>query len=180
MTTIDELFEQLENDREYVDVHDLILVDPVTRAIHIPDTESIFGVTGEVAAERKYFCIPRVVGNNIDVTACSLRVNYTNAAGEDGRFKVSDVQSDGTFVIFSWELSSKVVRAAGDVKFNICVCKKDNDKVLNEWHTAAATGVVLEGMVCNVDENASETDQDSSVVASAVLGNAILNYMILA
>ena len=174
MASIEELFAQMEGDSVYTDAHDVILVDPVARTLDIPDTE-----LGDIRAERKYFGIPCVVGNNIDVTACTVHINYKNAAGEDGCFKVSSLKSDGNVAIFSWELSSKVVKAIGDVKFIICVCNEVDGEVQNEWHTTLATGKVLEGMARNTDTIEGDSDPDSGMSVSAALGTAILNSMVL-
>lgn len=142
----------------YGDVNDLLIVDPVTRTINVPSTELILGTENDECGERKWFSMPKVVGNNITVTSCNLRVVYRNANGEKDWYGVKDVteQDDGS-VVFSWELSRKVTLYKGDVQFIVCVCHTVDGVVHNEWNTTLATGKVLEGLepAEHIDEEAT-------------------------
>lgn len=141
MATIDELL----NDAAYDDVNEVIHVDPVMRQLLLPSTELILGVEGDEKAECKYFSMPRVVGNNVDVSECSLRVVYTNAAGTEDYFKVEQCVFNEDAVVFCWELSRKVTAAAGQVEFSVCVCKSVDNIINTEWNTTNAYGKVLPG-----------------------------------
>lgn len=141
MATIDELL----NDAAYDDVNEVIHVDPAMRQLLLPSAELILGVEGDEKAECKYFSMPRVVGNNVDVSECSLRVVYTNAAGVDDYFKVEQCIFNDNAVVFCWELSRKVTAAAGQVLFSVCVCKSLGDTIKTEWNTTNAYGKVLPG-----------------------------------
>ncbi len=146
MPTIDELFATMESDSMYKDVNDIIYIDPVTRQLHVPSTELVLGVKGDKKGERKYFSIPSVVGNDVAIAACSLKVHYTNANEEPGSFCVTDLKQDGDNIIFSWELSEKVTRHVGDVSFTICACREVDGQEANEWSTTTAVGKVLQGI----------------------------------
>lgn len=142
MATLDEL---LNGDAAPSDVDEVILVDPVTRTLSIPAEELILGVEGDEKAECKYFKMPKVVGNNVDVTECSLRIVYTNAAGEEDYSKAKDMVHDDNSVVFCWELSRKVTAKQGNVSFSVCVCRSVDGVIKQEWNTTNATGKVLPG-----------------------------------
>jgi hypothetical protein len=145
MVNIDEL---LDGPAAYSDITEVIEVDPAARKLHIPTTELILGVAGDDSSECKYFKMPKVIGNGIDVTdtTCSLRILYKNAAGEPDYFVVKQRVSDDDAVVFCWELERKVTEAAGDVEFSFHVCRVVDGYVRNEWHTTPAIGVVLPGI----------------------------------
>lgn len=48
-------------------VNDILMIDPETRTINVPDSERLFGVQSDEKAERKYFKCPNIVGNNAEV-----------------------------------------------------------------------------------------------------------------
>lgn len=147
MSTLDEL---LSSSEALSDIDELILVDPVARELLIPTDELILGVAGDKRSECKYFKMPKVVGNGVDVTTCSLRIIYTNAIGEEDYFIVTDVVHDIDSVVFCWEISEKVARYSGDVTFSVCVCKvTEHDDAEKEWHTTEAVGKVLVGKCLN-------------------------------
>lgn len=168
MATIDELFAKMEADSMYSDVHDIIYIDPVSRQLHVPDTELVLGVAGDKRGERKYFSCPNVVGNGVTLSACSLNVNYVNAAGEVGSFCVTDIVQDEENTLFSWELSEKVTNSDGDVKFSICVCRETGSgDVVNEWSTTTAIGKVLPGIDTS---DSKDEDVDNGGAGGIVTG----------
>lgn len=121
----------------------MIIVNSDTRQFNIPGADLVFGVESDAGSERKWFQCPRYVGDNIDLAACFVRMNYRNANGEMDSYLVDDVTIKGDNVEFSWVLSQKAVRYKGQVKFVVCVVGP-NQKV--EWHTTLGTGMVLEGL----------------------------------
>ena len=62
-------------------IDDVITIDGETREIFIPESEKLFGVENDKKAERKYFSIPKIVGNNLDISKANLYINYQNANG---------------------------------------------------------------------------------------------------
>lgn len=146
MATIDELLDSLlDGPVQQEDIDEAICVDPAARTLIVPTPELILGVTSDERAECKYFKMPRVVGNGVDVTACKLRVIYTNANGDTDYYTVKHCVNDDDAVVFCWELSRKVTAHAGDVKFSVCVCWTVDGTIEKEWNTTDAIGKVLPG-----------------------------------
>lgn len=123
-------------------VNDTFLVNPESRVITVPESEKIFGVYNDGNTERKHFRCPKIVGDNIDLSAMHLYINYQNANGQKYPYLVEDVQTDGDYITFSWLIGPDVVAYKGQVKFILCA-KKDTTL---EWNTTLAEGVVLEGL----------------------------------
>ena len=121
----------------------MIVVNPSTRQFNIPGADLVFGVESDSGSVRKYFQCPRYVGNNLDLAASFIRMNYRNANGEIDSYLVDDLTVDGENITFSWKLYPKVTAYKGQLKFVMCVAGPDT-KVA--WHTALGTGIVLEGL----------------------------------
>lgn len=155
MATIDEIFATMPEDTAIKVTDNLLVIDPNTRKITVPNSEIVFGVEHDNKAERKYFQSPRIVGNNIDLTKAVIRVNYKNANGEADSYIVTDLAESDDVVVFSWEISEKAVRYKGVTQFLVCVSNEGDP----EWHTTLATGTVLEGLepdVTGVEEATSD------------------------
>lgn len=139
-------------------VNDIFLVNPESRVITVPESEKIFGVYNDGNTERKHFRCPKIVGDNIDLSAMHLYINYQNANGQKYPYLVEDVQTDGDYITFSWLIGPDVVAYKGQVKFILCA-KKDTAL---EWNTTLAEGVVLEGLEATdevVDRNPDIIEQ---------------------
>lgn len=139
-------------------VNDTFLVNPESRVITVPESEKIFGVYNDGNTERKHFRCPKIVGDNIDLSAMHLYINYQNANGQKYPYLVEDVQTDGDYITFSWLIGPDVVAYKGQVKFILCA-KKDTAL---EWNTTLAEGVVLEGLEATdevVDRNPDIIEQ---------------------
>lgn len=156
--TIDDIFAALPEEPAQ-DAHEFLVIDPATRTIQVPDSESIFGVEGDEDGERKYFICPRYVGDHIDLAACFLSIVYRNANGETDQYLVNDAAVNGEYVAFSWLLSEKVVKYKGVVQFRF-----DADTAAGPaWGTTMAQGESLEGMEPEIDASTVE-EQTSDVV----------------
>lgn len=139
-------------------VNDTFLVNPESRVITVPESEKIFGVYNDGNTERKHFRCPKIVGDNIDLSAMHLYINYQNANGQKYPYLVEDVQTEGDYITFSWLIGPDVVAYKGQVKFILCA-KKDTAL---EWNTTLAEGVVLEGLEATdevVDRNPDIIEQ---------------------
>ena len=139
-------------------VNDIFTVNPESRVITVPESEKIFGVYNDGNTERKHFRCPKIVGDNIDLSAMHLYINYQNANGQKYPYLVEDVQTDGDYITFSWLIGPDVVAYKGQVKFILCA-KKDTAL---EWNTTLAEGVVLEGLEATdevVDRNPDIIEQ---------------------
>ena len=128
-------------------VNDIFTVNPESRVITVPESEKIFGVYNDNNTERKHFRCPKIVGDNIDLSAMHLYINYQNANGQKYPYLVEDVQTEGDYITFSWLIGPDVVAYKGQVKFILCA-KKDTAL---EWNTTLAEGVVLEGLEATDD-----------------------------
>lgn len=165
MPSIKELLNEAESHMAAQPVNDVLEINPETREISIPDSEIILGVETDQKAERKYFHCPKIVGNNIDLSALELYVVFQNASNkEEGkdRYHVTDVKttSDG-YITFSWELSAKVTAYKGDVQFVVCAIKTDSSGVKqNVWNTTIAIGKCLIGLSSDMSESEEQSASD--------------------
>lgn len=160
MATLDEIFAAMP-DAPTAGTHELLIIDPDTRQIDVPEVEAILGVENDNQAERKYFKCPRFVGDSLDLAACSLRVHFANANSEADAYVVEDLTVSGAVVLFSWELSRKVTRYKGDVYFLVYAGAADG----TDWHTTLASGIVLEGK----EVDASQVEEKTSDVITQLL-----------
>lgn len=127
-------------------------IDELGRIITLNYKATVLGVEHDKAVERVFFACPRYVGDNVDLdlTQCTVYVNYMNAGGEKDRYIVTDLnvaEDDSSKVTFSWLLSRKVTAVQGDVRFIVCAVKtKTGGEVEQEWNTTIARANVLEGL----------------------------------
>ena len=108
-------------------INDRLIIDIESREIHIPESELLLGVESDEKGERKYFEIPRYVGNNLDLWELGLRVVYYYAQGKVGMYVVTDKQLEGDKITFSWELYRSVTEYKGNVEFLVCAVKAQAD-----------------------------------------------------
>jgi hypothetical protein len=140
----------------------LIIINSNTRHFSIPGSDLVFGVVADSDAERKHFQCPRYVGDNLDLAACFIRINYRNANGKDDFYLVDDLAIDGDNITFSWLLSPKVTEYRGQVKFVMCAVGPD---LKLRWHTTQGTGQVMEGLE---PDNSHVVSQTADVVAQLI------------
>ena len=150
--TIDEIFAALPEEVAQ-DVHEYLVIDPVTRTITVPKNEAVFGVEIDSDSERKYFICPRYVGDKLDLAACFLSIKYRNANGEKDEYLVEDTAVNGEYVTFSWLISGKVVAYKGVVQFRFYA----DTGAGKDWGTTLAQGESLEGLEPDTDTVEAET-----------------------
>lgn len=161
MPTVEELLMMAETEpRE--EVQEYCEIDPVTRTITIPERYALLGVESDEKTERVWFRCPKVVGDNINLTALQMRINYQNANEEKDQYIVTDVTTQGAYIVFSWLLSRKVTKYKGDVSFIVCAVKVSGETITNEWNTTLAHSEVLEGLEIVVPQ---PTEEESDVIA---------------
>lgn len=136
-----------------MDTNRILMIDPATRKIEVPEKERLIGVYQDHDTERKYFKCPRIVGDNVDLSQHRIYVNYVpskingtfNEDEEVGSYLCEDVVADGDYVTFSWKISENVTREAGYIAFSVYAKKADADgKLKTKWHTTPAIGNVLD------------------------------------
>lgn len=147
MPTLEETFAEMEAKAQQKIVNDVLEIDVETREIIIPDTEALFGVENDKKSERKYFKIPRYVGNNLDLMKANLYVNYENAGGSKDVYVVTDKALKDENIEFTWELGSNVTEFRGIINFIVCAkWSATNGIIENEWNTTLASGTSLQGL----------------------------------
>lgn len=154
-----------------------IEIDAGTRIIQMMPQDEIFGVESDEKSERKYFKVPKIVGNGVDLSKLQLRINYQNASkmpsGKDMYIVKDATVYNDEWVYFSWELSRKVTLYKGSIYFIVCAVKADsNGKITNEWNTTLAEGKVLEGL--EVETSQEQQDQASDYLEQ--LKQQLLEY----
>lgn len=164
--TADELLNQSDSSVSVYSVEstDKCIINPETREIEIPETYQILGVESDEKVERIVFQCPKIVGDNIDLSSLQLRVNYRNANGDKDQYIVTDVNTEGENIVFSWLLSRKVTAYQGTVQFAVCAVKVSDSEITNEWNTTLAAATVLEGL-----EVESTIDEESSDVIEQLI-----------
>lgn len=168
MPSVEELLSFAEDDANTRSTMDSrIEIDADTRIIQMMPQDELFGVESDEKSERKYFKVPKIVGNGVDLSKLQLRINYQNASkipsGKDMYIVTDATVYNDEWVYFSWELSRKVTQYKGNIYFIVCAVKADsNGNITNEWNTTLAEGKVLEGLEV-------ETSQEQQYQASDYL-----------
>ena len=168
MPSVEELLSVAEADADTRNTMDnRIEIDADTRIISMMPQGELFGVESDEKSERKYFKVPKIVGNGVDLSKLQLRINYQNASkmpsGKDMYIVKDATVYNDEWVYFSWELSRKVTLYKGSIYFIVCAVKADsNGNITNEWNTTLAEGKVLEGLEV-------ETSQEQQSQASDYL-----------
>lgn len=156
MPSVEELLNQDSGD-EYADIspiNDVITIDPETRTIDLPASETLFGTEQEMNVERKYFKCPKIVGDNIDLSKHQIYITYVTAKDNAGTFLPEEelglyycedmnVDETGNYITFSWLLSGNVLSKAGFIAFAVSAKHMDGEVLKTRWKTKPAVGTVL-------------------------------------
>ena len=163
MTELEKLEKELlqeiqEESGIYENAEEFCTIEPETRTITVPLSKRILGTESDQETNRLYFKCPKVVGDNVDLSLFSLRINYQNAGNKKDQYLVEDVKEEGDTITFSWLLKRSVTAYKGNVKFILCAVKTTEDGAIkNEWNTTLNTECEsLEGM--EVDKVAVEEE----------------------
>ena len=168
MPSVEELLSVAEADADTRStMNSRIEIDADARIIQMMPQDELFGVESDEKSERKYFKVPKIVGNGVDLSKLQLRINYQNASkipsGKDMYIVKDATVYNDEWVYFSWELSRKVTQYKGNIYFIVCAVKADSKgNITNEWNTTLAEGKVLEGLEV-------ETSQEQQYQASDYL-----------
>lgn len=152
-TALDLLMSTNEDVNLLSEESDICTIDAKTRAIFVPSTIVVGGVQSDKNAERIKFSCPKIVGDNLDLSKFSVRINFENVSSVDFNVSIKDqyicddVAVDGENVTFSWLIGKNAARYMGTVRFIVCAVKTDSDSNISvEWNTAIAEVPVLEGI----------------------------------
>ena len=123
--------------------NDFLIIDSENRSITVPETESFFGVFADRNVERKYFKCPKIVGDNVDLSACEIFINYVSVGNTPGQYQCTDVEVLGDEISFSWLLSGNVfdTNKTGNIFFAM---QAKNLTGMNVFNTKKAMGQVSE------------------------------------
>lgn len=173
MATADEVLKEMDNVSETNNDSPVCIIDPETRTITVPPEYQLLGVESDEKVERLYFQCPKIVGDNVDLSQLILFINYQNAGQEIDAYKITDVETDGDNITFSWLLDRKVTAyrttQQNKLGFSFCAQKADEDGTLTqEWNTTINTECsVLEGL------EAQEHIEEENSAAIAQIWQAI-------
>ena len=152
-TALDLLMNTKEDVNLLSEESDICTIDAKTRVIFVPSTIVVGGVQSDKNAERIKFSCPKIVGDNLDLSKFSVRINFENVSSVDFNVSIKDqyicddVAVDGENVTFSWLIGRNAARYMGTVRFIVCAVKTDSDSNISvEWNTAIAEVPVLEGI----------------------------------
>lgn len=152
-TALDLLMSTKEDVNLLSEESNICTIDAKTRAIFVPSTIVVGGVQSDKNAERIKFSCPKIVGDNLDLSKFSVRINFENVSSVDFNVSIKDqyicddVAVDGENVTFSWLIGRNAARYMGTVRFIVCAVKTDsNSNISVEWNTAIAEVPVLEGI----------------------------------
>lgn len=152
-TALDLLMSTKEDVNLLSEESDICTIDAKTRAIFVPSTIVVGAVQSDKNAERIKFSCPKIVGDNLDLSKFSVRINFENVSSVDFNVSIKDqyicddVAVDGENVTFSWLIGRNAARYMGTVRFIVCAVKTDSDSNISvEWNTTIAEVPVLEGI----------------------------------
>lgn len=152
-TALDLLMSTKEDVNLLSEESDICTIDAKTRVIFVPSTIVVGGVQSDKNAERIKFLCPKIVGDNLDLSKFSIRINFENVSSVDFNVSIKDqyicddVAVDGENVTFSWLIGRNAARYMGTVRFIVCAVKTDSDSNISvEWNTTIAEVPVLEGI----------------------------------
>lgn len=156
MSTLDTLLDEALNNG-----YTVLTIDEPTRSIKY-DGDLLLGVEGDKYAERIYFVAPKIVGDGIDLSADTTRIDvkFTNGYGDSYYVECNDavVQEDGN-VMFSWLLTEKVAVTYGNVSFTVCVKTLNAENTVEkEWHTVPYIGKISKGVETTLEDVEIITD----------------------
>lgn len=145
--------EILENEELITPINNILMINPETRVIEVPESERLFGVNFDKDVEKKYFKCPKIVGNNIDLSKYKIYVvyqkaneNITTLMGEVGKYWCEDVRVDetGDYIEFSWLLSGNVLEEQGFIAFKVVAVYTDTEtgELKTRWNTVPSVGLV--------------------------------------
>ena len=139
----------------------------------------------DINAERIKFSCPKIVGDNLDLSQFSIRINFENISSIDSNISVKDqyicddLSSDGDTVSFSWLIGKNAARYMGIVRFVVCAVKTDSDSNINiKWHSAIAQIPVLEGIEVeqpSFDENDKDVINQLLAITKTTSDEAVKN-----
>lgn len=160
-------------------------IDSRTRTIFVPSEIVVGAVQSDKNAERIKFSCPKIVGDNLDLSKFSIRINFENVSSVDPDISIKDqyICEDASIsednIIFSWVIGKNAARYMGTIRFIVCAVKTDSDSNISiEWNTTVAQIPVLEGIEVDqpsLDENNKDVINQLLSITKAASDEAVKN-----
>lgn len=136
-------------------------------------------------AERIKFSCPKIVGDNLDLSKFSIRINFENVSIVDPDISIKDqyicedASINGDNITFSWVIGKNAARYMGTTRFIVCAVKTDSDSNISiEWNTTVAQIPVLEGIEIDqpsLDENNKDVINQLLAITKTASDEAVKN-----
>lgn len=172
ITSLDELFAYIKDIQTIAPRYtrlpideDLFVIDTNTRVITIPPSFAKNGISvqGDEISEIIYFKVDRYY-DATDLYLQNILIQWEiKDKDEEGKTItvngvstpwVIDIESEPGYIIFGWPLSSKITRAAGNVRFSVRFYKYDKDDIKQpikySLSTLTATAAIKEALNFNL------------------------------
>lgn len=117
------------------------------RKINVPQALANIGVRNDNHAETVEFEMQRYF-DGIDLSEHLLHIDFINAGSEADSYLVETVTSTSEKINFIWNISNKVTKYKGTVKFALrfSTVSEEEEKVIYAWHSEIAQFNVLDGL----------------------------------
>lgn len=160
-------------------------IDSRTRTIFVPPEIVVGAVQSDKNAERIKFSCPKIVGDNLDLSKFSIRINFENVSSVDPDISIKDqyICEDASInednITFSWVIGKNAARYMGTIRFIVCAVKTDSDSNISiEWNTTVAQIPVLEGIEVDqpsLDENNKDVINQLLAITKTASDEAVKN-----
>lgn len=160
-------------------------IDSRTRTIFVPPEIIVGAVQSDKNAERIKFSCPKIVGDNLDLSKFSIRINFENVSSVDPDISIKDqyicedASINGDNITFSWVIGKNAARYMGTIRFIVCAVKTDSDSNISiEWNTTVAQIPVLEGIEVDqpsLDENNKDIINQLLAITKTASDEAVKN-----
>lgn len=115
------------------------------RKINVPQSLANIGVRNDNHAETVEFEMHRYFDGK-DLSEHLLHIDFINAGSEADSYLVETVTSTPEKINFIWNISNKVTKYKGTVKFALRFSTVSEEKVIYAWHSEIAQFNVLDGL----------------------------------
>lgn len=114
----------------------VLVIDENLRNITVPPKAIIAGAMGDKDINWVNFKVHRYY-DGTDLSEFQIRINYLNAKGDPNFYTAQNVIIKENEIYFSWLITLDAVAYPGDLQFSVCFIKYEDDKVQQEFNTAA-------------------------------------------
>lgn len=120
-------------------------IDEHLRVISIPKNGVVAGVEGDKNVNKIKFGMNRYY-HGFDMSELSGRILYSNAKGNKNYYNITDMQTNGNIITFSWLVDADAVQYMGKTAFVVYLFKTQGSELRQKFYSTLATLNVLEGM----------------------------------